>query len=424
MLLVHAYSMVPSRKLKVIYFFFHYQLLTNQYLVLVYHSLPLLFTLYRSSLSQHSTSLFPLPIRSSFPTASAARSALEIHSLQKLRALAAGWTKGISTLLGWSDSTFDNIAPTSIALWKILQEIEATDLFRTGPNSGWELLLESTMEGALIRLTPNTLLQDREALFGLIATLLRLNFDAVESFLPSLLLTLASTPSSSSSSTHSKSPSNLYSLLNALLVHHTRSLLLPSLLNLLSVALSNESKVVNSLLDLEGSWKEGLSRSITGLGSRMAGDCAESLITGLKAALAKGEENGIGEREVKRRKKDVGKVVPVNKSNTSAIGRIQILHLFLRHIPSPLPLTLFNSIQSTIISPFLASTSEDLALTRGILGLRYATFERMAEEGVVENQASEGEEVVEKMLSLVKAGESEVVLEAVSSLLFLCMYLL
>lgn len=365
-------------------------------------------------MSQHSTSLFPLPIRSSFPTASAARSALEIHSLQKLRALAAGWTKGISTLLDWSESTSDNIAQTSTALWKILQEIEVTDLFRTGPNSGWELLLESTMEGALRRLTPNTSSEDREPLFGLIATLLRLNFDAVESFLPSLLLTLASTPSSSSLSTNAHRSSNLSLLLDALLVHHTRSLLLPSLLNLLSVALSNDAKVDNSLLDLEGSWKEGLSRSVAGLGSRMAGDCAESLITGLKEALAKGEENGTGEREVKRRKKDAGKVVQAVKSNKSATGRIQILHLFLRHIPSPLPLTLFNSIQSTIISPFLATTSEDLALTRGILGVRYAILERMGEEGVTEKLTSEGAEVVEKMLSLVKDGESEVVLEAVS----------
>lgn len=396
---------------------------TNLVLSLVYHALPLLFTLYRTSLSIHSTSLFPLPIRSSFPTASAARSALEIHSLQKLRGLAASWTRGVSNLMSWFEPIkSEQISLKATALWKTLQEVETGDLFRTGVNTGWELLLESLVKGSLDRLHATTSREDREPLLGLIGTVLRLNFEAIESFLPALFLTLASTPSSSSSPStiQSNSSPTLSTFLNSLLIHHTRSLLLPSLLSLLSIALSNEVKVENSLLDLEGSWKEGLSRSITGLGSRMASECADTLVNGLKEVLQsevnlKGEGTEINEREIKRRKKDAGKVEKVKlfTSNKAAVGRIQVLHLFLRFIPSPLPSELFQSIQSEIISPFLISNSEDMQLTRSILGLRYAILERMAEEGVVEKEVDS--EFIKKMLSLVQDGGVEVVLEAVST---------
>lgn len=386
--------------------------------LIVFHSLPLLFNLYRSSLSLHSTSLFPLPIRSSFPTASAARSALEIHSLQKLRALAAGWIKGISALVNWSESSSEGKSLKATALWKTLQEVEIGDLFRTGLNSGWELVLEGLTDGSLKRLTATTSYEDREPLLGLVSTVLRLNFEAIESFLPTLLLTLSSTPSTSAPSQLHPSPA-LSSLLNSLLVYHTRSLLIPSLLSLLSIALSKETKAPNSLLDLEGSWKEGLGRSITGLGSRTAGDCAESLITALRTALEVGtstEEGKGGEREGKRRKKDSAKAekIVVLKSNVAATGRIQVLQLFFRFIPSPLPLGLFNSLNSTVISPYLATSSTDVVLTRSILGLRYAILERMAEEGESSTELIEDGSVAEKLLSLVKEGEEEVVLDTVS----------
>ncbi|KAL8287505.1 hypothetical protein RQP46_003363 [Phenoliferia psychrophenolica] len=66
---------------------------------LVQQALPTLFALYRTSLSTHATALFPLPAKTSFPTASAFRSATELHAFSKRRALAASWIRGARTLL-------------------------------------------------------------------------------------------------------------------------------------------------------------------------------------------------------------------------------------------------------------------------------------------------------------------------------------
>ncbi|KAK4702524.1 hypothetical protein P7C70_g3696, partial [Phenoliferia sp. Uapishka_3] len=165
----------------------------------VYKSLPILFSLYRLSLQTHATILFPLPAKTSFPTASAYRSATELHSLQKRRALAAGWVRGVVSLIDWrsSSSNKDEEEEKTNSLAKTLEEVEKGDLFRESEREAWEGVLEGIVDGAVVKLVPSF---PNSSLLNLLSSVARLSFDSFEPSLDTTLSILSTCPPSPSSS--------------------------------------------------------------------------------------------------------------------------------------------------------------------------------------------------------------------------------
>lgn len=356
----------------------------------VHASVPVFTSLYFSALADHATTLFPLPAKhSNFPTASAARSALEIHSLQKRRALAASWTRGVATLVGWQqeeddyqkDLAIDAAAMSSSnakssadlsdprraqALASVLQAVEADDLHRDGALEGWSGTLEFLAGFALTRLEAATTPDARESLLTVLASILRLSFRSLDTYVPRLLASLAitaATPASPASAV----------LLGDLLNHHERSVTLPTLLHQLSTALAGAAHVVtssNSLLTSHAFFTVKLERAIGSMGSAgtlAAQSCFDSLV---RAAGLQGSENAVAitvngstadgvdtvdddSRSTKRRK-----VSPEPASTTfepEALGaRLRVLVAFVRGVPSSvLPVASFERLQRNGARPAL-----------------------------------------------------------------------
>lgn len=398
-----------------------------RFIIIVHNALPLLFNLYRLSLDTHSAALFPLSAKSSFLTPSAARSAAEIHSLAKRRALACGWIRGVANLIHWSSSTpsEEGKVGTIECLWRTFEEVEKGDLYRAG--DGWENTLDSIIAGAVIRL--QRLAQsdevERESLLGLLGTCMRLSYASVESYLPSILSSLASTASSASNSTTSTTTS---AFLSALLVHHSRSLLLPALLLLLSTALASPSAVINNMLTTH-SWNDELALALTGMVGITTGKCWEDLIDGMKSSIDSVDttmvDGGVvvvvvGDDDVsrskKRRKTAISVLVDAPIKNQALAARIRLFSLFVQSLPSPVPLGQFKTFHTTFVIPAMEVNSGHLG---EVLAVRFRMIERMRLEGVSEI----GFEVLElqrlKMVSLVKASmNGQLVIELVRYFFF------
>lgn len=386
--------MVPSRFLSRLILF-----LTWARCPPVLNALPLLFSLYRISLDTYSSTLFPLPAKSSFPTASAARSAGEIHALQKRRALAGGWIRGVATLLNWFASTEgnDTNAAISDSLWKTFEEVERGDLYRDGPNDGWTGILDSIVSGAVERLGGlSSAVEDgpdakREALLGLLSTAMRLSYGSIEPYLPTILVSLAAT---ASTEIPSKSTS---AFLSALLIHHTRSLLLPSLLLLLSSALASSSAVVNNLLTTHH-WNDELSLALKGMVGITVAGCWDNLIAELQDEIRPGEDSSIDgsvaaqvddrSRSTKRRKTIAVESPSIESPKIKSIAaRITLLSLVVRSIPSPIPISHFATFLTALSAPAIAQLIQGDTTKGGreMLEVRYRIIERMRLEGLEES---------------------------------------
>ncbi|ORY64771.1 hypothetical protein BCR35DRAFT_185327 [Leucosporidium creatinivorum] len=373
-------------------------------------SIPLLTSLYFTSLASHSSTLFPLPAKTTFPTASAARSAGEIHSLQKRRALAAGWVRGVAALIGWRKEVgameVDDVQEeeeqkaTSLAL--TLAEVESGDLHREGRNEGWEGILESLVEGSLSRLGASPSTPTREAVTLVLGTILRLSFASTDAYIPQILASLASTPSPSIST---PSPSASL-LLTSLLTHHTRSLTLPTLLLQVSTALAAPTSMPNSLLTAH-SFLAALERALSGLvGLVSVRNCWDALIKALveelpslkpsPAAEGEGEEEATPEPSKKRRKVDSSS----EGSEAGASARLRLLALYARSLPAPLPLAQFDAFATDFLTPALKSLGKSARKwkssakgARGvemeILGVGYECRERIWSAGNWEERREE-----------------------------------
>ena len=373
----------------------------------VLNALPHLFSLYRTALDSHSATLFPLPARSSFPTASAARSATEIHSLQKRRSLAGNWIRGVAALIEWNASSQKGGAGQQKAdcLWKTFEEVEKGDLYRDGRGEGWEGILESVVEASVARLASikhESELRTREALMGLLATIMRLSFESVEESLPAILATLAAT-----SSSLVPAQSTTSDFLTALLIHHSRSLLLPSLLSLLSDALASHTSAVNNLLTTF-QWNSELSKALEGL----VGITVEGCWNGLIARMT--SQDMVMEL-------DDGASMP---DQASLAARTRIITLLIRSLPSPIPLALFSAFTTDFISPAVSfmAAGGDTSVAVEMLAARYAIVERIRLEGLPETDAvwTLDEVLVDSLRTLVETSQDgAIVVEIVSLLLLL-----
>lgn len=364
-------------------------------------ALPPLTTLYFHSLLTHSSTLFPLPSKTTFPTASAARSASEIHSLQKRRALAAGWVRGISALLGWTADEVEQGAKKAQALGGVMHEVEEGDLHRDGVMEGWMGVLESLISGALARLSPATAWITRKALLELLSTILRLSYASTSNSLPAILASLAATPSKSSPAATA--------LLSSLLTHHTRSLTLPSLLLELSTALAAPESVPNSLLT-SFEFTEQLGNAMGGLvGAVSVRGCWDALVKEVEGAVpslvapAVSEEKDEQEGEPSKKRRKVS-ADAAEDNYTAAAARLRLLALFARSLPaspsassSVLPLSSFTGFSSTFLSPSVKSLvkscgkwksagKERRAFDAEVMMVGWELRERLAREGRLEEE--------------------------------------
>lgn len=388
--------MAESDEMKIsgsIFFLLYPLFLIDWFLVL--STLPHLLKLYRTSLAANSSTLFPLPARTSFPTASAARSASEIFELSKQRSLVGGWVRGVCSLIEWTRVENGN-GETAKCLWRTFEEIEKGDLYRDGRGEGWEGILESIVEGAVARLQKEG--PERFNSMGLLATTMRLSFEAIEPALPAILLSLASTSTTSLTSSQ---------FLTALLVHHSRSLLLPKLLNLLSDAQASSASTPNNLLD-SFSWKAELGQALS------------SLVGGSVASAWTKMVEKITERvDIEMDLEDTVKVKPIERTTLeqeSIAARIRMLTLLIRSLPSPIPLDRFNAFLVEQVNPALASlfAGSETIIGISMLEARYAMIDRLRLEGLVETEEWKFDSFVTGALEFIKSGTGSGVIEVVS----------
>ena len=284
-------------------------------------------------------------------------------------------------------------------LWKTFEEVEKGDLYRAGRGEGWEEILDVVISASVTRLAAlenDTELRTREALMGLLATIMRLSFETVEQHLPAILATLAST-----TSVLDPAQSTTSDFLTALLVHHSRSLLLPSLLSLLSDALASPSAIINNFL-MTFRWNSELRKALEGLVGITVKGCWEDLI--LKMASEDSEME-----------------LDDGDSQKALAARTRIVTLLIRSLPSPIPLPLFTSFLTDFVDPavslLLGGNGSDVAVE--MLAARYAIIERIRLEGLSEAEPTWNlDDVVSSSLrSLVETSDDgAVVVEVVSTI--------
>jgi hypothetical protein len=301
-------------------------------------------------------------------------------------------------LLHWStEGKIKTSSAMSNSLWKTFEEVERGDLYRDGPNDGWSGILSSIVGGAVERLEDIAESTERggeevkrEALLGLLSTAMRLSYSSIESFLPAILSSLASTPSTTSTSTATSA------FLSALLIHHSRSLLLPSLLLLLSTALASPTAVTNSLLTTHD-WSDELSLALKGIVGITVVNCWDDLIAALQDEMLPAEDVIMSDSEIvlteddgrskKRRKTRAPATTPIESTRSKAISaRIKFLSLVVRSLPSPIPLTQFTTFLSNFVDSAAAQVVEGNTGSGGreVLEVRYRMIERLRLEGLEE----------------------------------------
>lgn len=311
-------------------------------------------------------------------------------------------------MLGWKDvdAKLSPVADT-VCLGTTLEEIESGDLFREVTTEGWEGLLEGIVAGAVgrIEVLGEGEAEAREALVGLLGTSMRLSFPSVEASLPSILKSLAATPFSTSPSTSK--------FLTALLTHHTRSVLLPTLLILLSNALASSSARPNSLLTSHA-WNAELAKSLNGLVGNSVKSCWDDIVSGIALDLSTTDPAAVEQPSKKRRKTSI----TTSAVASGAAARARVLTLLVRALPLPIPITLFDEFRRSYVEDALVAVVEGKGKGRAgveMLGARYAMVERMRLNGVDESEEWVWSGEMRKgLLSLVESSEDgQIVLEVV-----------
>lgn len=300
-------------------------------------------------------------------------------------------------MLGWKEAGRED-GEKAACLWKTVEEVENGDLFRDAKGEGWEGVLESLVDGSVLRLsslTPSST-SSRESLIGLLGSIMRLSFSAVSPSLPSILASLSTTPSTPTS------PSTT-SFLTSLLTHHSRSLLLPSLLLLLSTALAVPSSVPNNLLTTHV-WTTELRTALGGMVGTSTTTCWDALVAGIDEALGSAATED-GERSKKRRK----------TGGAGAAARIRVLALLVEALPAPLPVQQFGEFRKRWVDEAVKGKEE---AGNELLGVRYAMVERMRREGVEGGEEWRMRDKRRKgLVTMIGSEDGEVVLEVVSSLI-------
>lgn len=224
------------------------------------------------------------------------------------------------------------------ALAKTLEEVEKRGLYLAasgsgrGEKNGWEDVVESVVKKAVGDLESAEKRKDKEKeeLVELVGVCTRLNWGLVEDSIPKVLGVFATT-----SSTTSSSSNEVYeNYLQILLLHHTRSLTLPSFLGQLSSALSlsSSSKGGRNMLNTL-QWQESLGKAIKGLVGSGVNESWGIVCEGLveKEVEENGENDGEedGGRKKKRRKLET----TVAEMKEGGKGeRVGLMRLFIRSI--------------------------------------------------------------------------------------------
>ncbi|KAM0750831.1 hypothetical protein T439DRAFT_356570 [Meredithblackwellia eburnea MCA 4105] len=358
--------------------------------------LPSLTTLYISSLSTYSSQLFPLPhslrpVSSSTSASggagggnSAYKSASELYSLQRRREWAWNWVRNLlgeeRDGLGWLNSSgkgkgkgkgmgkWQGRATRQVRL--TLQVCEKSDLVK---GDKWESLVRELMEKVVDHLEQVGEEKEEEVdLLDLSTTLLRINFDACESFVPKILHHLSIVTSLSSSSLTLTSAA-AQSLLTTILTHHSRSQTIPTLIRQLFVALSSPSSSSVSVVEggqgmrtplLEWEFQEKLKFEIAGLVSGQVAEVFDELGLTVRPGVEKvgmeiddaekegdGEkekENEDGEKERKKKRRKLSPVAPSVATTTTTQSSLVLL-------TTPAQLSLLSLILAAVPSPILLS---------------------------------------------------------------------
>lgn len=255
-------------------------------------------------------------------------------------------------------------------------------------------MLPSIVDGALARLPPS------EATLELLSPLARLSFESIAPALPAILEALASLRDSSAASE---------AFLVMLLTHHSRSHALPSLLLLLSAALSSAAALPTNALTTH-SFASSLSTALAAL----VGPTVRSSWAELTSSLLPATPSSTSaEPEKKRRKVDLAALAP------GAAARARLLTLFVRALPSPVPVDLFDQFRNDAVDPAVRELvkGREVALGAEMLAVRYAMLERLRREGANEEQWDLGEKRRNALLALLgESQQGEVVLELVRCL--------
>ncbi|GAA6016272.1 hypothetical protein JCM10207_000453 [Rhodosporidiobolus poonsookiae] len=312
-------------------------------------ALPSFTRTYFAALASHSSALFPLPVKASFPTPSAQKSALEVLGLTKRREFAGRWVKSVIDYLAWSAGEKGDAMQVdaaageaekekAAALAAVMREVEKDDLYRQGQaDEGWSGVFSSIVAGSVTRLAGAKAADAREAIVDVLAVVAQLSYDAVEAELPAVLANLAGTPFVPSSPSTSTA-----NFLSQLVMHHSRSLSIPTLLRLVSDALASSPVSASNNLLTTHSFFQQVGQAIGGIvgGPAAARATYESLVGPVQASLAPStagdEEEAAGPSPTKKRK--LSSDAPSPSATLSAASRLRVLALFISHVPfSALP---------------------------------------------------------------------------------------
>lgn len=324
-----------------------------------YSALPALTQIYFAALASHSTTLFPLPARSTFPTPSAQKSALEVLGLTKRRELAGRWVRGVLDFLRWNEAATraaegDAAAALQLqaakSLAAVLEEVEAQDLYRPGQAAdAWAGVFDNLVRGAVERIDAASAYEALDAHLSVITLCARLAYSDVEAYLPRVFAKLAQT-STDAVPTSSPTVSNL---LEYCINYHSRSLTLQTLLGRIADALASSTlhRVANNLLT-SSDFTRALGQAIAASPSSSSAvrSTWESLVAPVQNALDDSQmADAVADPQVETPSKKRKRAVVSDADQFSAASRMRILILYVQNVPETAVSALSTTVRDFVV---------------------------------------------------------------------------
>ncbi|TKA55915.1 hypothetical protein B0A53_01614 [Rhodotorula sp. CCFEE 5036] len=308
-----------------------------------YTALPALTQIYFAALASHSTILFPLPARSTFPTPSAQKSALEVLGLTKRRELAGRWVRGVLDFLRWNEAVTGAAGgevgaalqlEAAKSLAAVLEEVEVQDLYRPGQAvDAWIGVFDNLVRGAVERIDVASAYEVLDAHLSVITRCARLAYNDVEAYLPRVFAKLAQT-STDAVPTSSPTVSNL---LEYCINYHSRSLTLQTLLGRIADALASSAphRVANNLLT-SSDFTRALGQAIAASPSSSSAvrSTWESLVAPIHDALDDSQTaDAVADPQAETPSKKRKRAAVSDADRFSAASRMRVLTLYLQNVP-------------------------------------------------------------------------------------------
>jgi hypothetical protein len=308
-----------------------------------YTALPALTQIYFAALASHSTILFPLPARSTFPTPSAQKSALEVLGLTKRRELAGRWVRGVLDFLRWNEAVTGAAGgevgaalqlEAAKSLAAVLEEVEVQDLYRPGQAvDAWIGVFDNLVRGAVERIDVASAYEVLDAHLSVITRCARLAYNDVEAYLPRVFAKLAQT-STDAVPTSSPTVSNL---LEYCINYHSRSLTLQTLLGRIADALASSAphRVANNLLT-SSDFTRALGQAIAASPSSWSAvrSTWESLVAPIHDALDDSQTaDAVADPQAETPSKKRKRAAVSDADRFSAASRMRVLTLYLQNVP-------------------------------------------------------------------------------------------